>query len=472
MRDRQWEDTTRLDAVTVRKESLGEPMEYPLSASAREVVPDCDPHRDPGISWERTFSAGRLAAGAPETLRTFLVQPFWLQLESVGQYVTYSRTFHSVPMEARTQPAPRETHTMDATDPMSRAATADAPRVVVVVLNWNGRVDTLACLASLTAVDYPNWEVIVVDNGSEDGSVDAVRKAHPAVAVIESAENLGFAGGNNLGIDVALQRAADFILLLNNDTTVAPDLLSVFVRVAHDRPDAGALSGKIYFMNDPQRLWYAGTRWNRSGAAFEHVGQGVVDGGDCFEQVCETDYACGCAMFLRASAVRAIGPLDERFFLLFEETDWCFRAKRAGFRSLFVPGARLWHRVSASLGGRGVPLYEYFYARNRLLWAEMHLPRARRAAVWLNTLGTISSLAKVVDIIHQLVTGRCGPRQAYWEIIASSRTWRHDLRDPGARLVKRARLQGVRDYLAGRFGNCPSWIRAAGLRGGATAREQ
>jgi hypothetical protein len=176
-------------------------------------------------------------------------------------------------------------------------------------------------------------------------------------------------------------------------------------------------------------------------------------------------------MFLRASTVRAIGPLDERFFLLFEETDWCFRAKRAGFRSLFVPGARLWHRVSASLGGRGVPLYEYFYARNRLLWAGMHLPRGRRAAVWLSTLGTISWLARIADVAGQLMTGRCGVRQAYWQIIASASAWRRGLRDPAARLVKRARLQGVRDYLAGRFGNCPTWIRAAGLRGGVATRK-
>jgi len=367
-------------------------------------------------------------------------------------------------MEAGSQPTQRQTHTVDAADPTSRAATPDAPKVVVVVLSWNGRTDTLACLDSLTAIDYPNWEVIVVDNGSEDGSVDAVRKAHPAVTVIESAENLGFAGGNNLGIQAALHRAADFILLLNNDTIVAPDLLGAFVASARDHPDAAALSGKIYFLSDPQRPWYAGVRWNPSDAAFEHVGQGVVDSGDCFEQVRETDYACGCAMFLRASTVRAIGPLDERFFLLFEDTDWCFRAKGAGFRCLFVPRARLWHRVSASLGGPGVPLFEYFYARNRLLWAEMHLGPGRRTAVWLNTLGTISSLARVADLVGQLLTGRCRAKQAYWELFTAAREWRRDRRDPRARLIKRARLQGIRDYLARRFGNCPSWIRAAGLR--------
>ena len=348
---------------------------------------------------------------------------------------------------------------------MSTVTTSDLPKVVVVVLNWNGRMDTLACLDSLADVTYPNWEVIVVDNGSEDGSVEAIRKAHPAATVIESAENLGFAGGNNLGLEAALRRSADFILLLNNDTIVAPDVLSAFVTAAREHPDAGAYSGRIYFLSDPQRLWYAGTRWSPPDAAFEHIGQGVVDGGNSFEEVRETDYACGCAMFLRASAVRGIGPLDERFFLLFEETDWCSRAKRAGLRSLFVPQARLWHRVSAALGGRGVPLYEYFYTRNRLLYARMHLGRGRRAAVWLNTVGTISALGRIMDVACQLLTGRCRARQASWAVAAAVSEWRKNRRDPGGRLANRARLQGIRDYLAGRFGNCPSWVRAASTRG-------
>src|ERR1700730_11710283 len=103
--------------------------------------------------------------------------------------------------------------------------TGDAPRVVVVVLTWNGRDDTLLCLESLQGVDYPNWEVLVVDNGSEDGSVDAIHGDYPEIVVIETGKNSGYAGGNNVGIESALRRGAEFILLLNNDTTVAPDML-------------------------------------------------------------------------------------------------------------------------------------------------------------------------------------------------------------------------------------------------------
>jgi GT2 family glycosyltransferase len=347
---------------------------------------------------------------------------------------------------------------------MRRILADGSPRVAVVVLSWNGRDDTLECLASLRAVDYPNWEVLVVDNGSKDDSVDGIRKRYPEVLLIEAGRNLGFAGGNNVGLHAALERGAEFIVLLNNDTTVAPDLLRELVRAAHVYPDAGVLSAKICFRNDPRRIWYAGTRWDLTSAAFQHVGQGAMDDGTDFERIGDTEYACGCAMFLRASVVRAIGPLDERFFLLFEDTDWCFRARKAGYRCLFVPRARVWHRVSASLGGQGLPMFEYFYVRNRLLWAEKHVPVSRRIAVWLNTLGTMSSAMHVIDALCQLLLGRYSPRQLYWEIRLAVKEWCRGLGKPGTDLLQRARRQGVLDYLARRFGDCPMWLRAASVR--------
>jgi GT2 family glycosyltransferase len=352
---------------------------------------------------------------------------------------------------------------------MSVTATRGDPKVAVIVLNWNGREDTLRCLESLQAVEYPNWEVLVVDNGSEDGSLDAIRERHPEAMVIEAGRNLGFAGGNNLGIEAALRRGAEFVLVLNNDTTVAPDLLRAFVRAAREHPDAGVFAAKIYFLKDPQRLWYAGARWNSMSAAFEHVGQGVLDTGADFEQVRDTDYACGCAMLLRAPAVQAVGMLDERFFLLFEETDWCFRAREAGFRCLFVPGAKVWHRVSSSFGGGRSILYEYFLFRNRLLWAERHLSLRWRMAVWASTLGVLCPPLRVVGAVWQFLYGRCGPRQAYWEGRARAKEWLDGLREPGGRMVRRARWRALKDYLTRRFGDCPAWVRAAADRARPTA---
>lgn len=331
----------------------------------------------------------------------------------------------------------------------------------MIVLTWNGRKDTLACLESLQAVDYPNWEVLVVDNGSEDGTVDAVRKASPGVTVIETGSNLGFTGGNNVGIEAALGRGAAFILLLNNDTVVAPDLLHAFVRTAEQYPDAGVFGAKIYFLNDPKRLWYGGARWS-SGAllSFENLGSGVLDNGKDFEEVRDTPWVTGCALFFRPGVVTAVGMLDDRFFLVYEEVDWCFRAQRAGFRCLFVPEAKVWHRVSSSFGGRSL-VYEYFELRNLLLWAEKNLNVRARMRVWAYTMRLLCPfMVTIGGILWGLIRSRHGLKQAYWEIRARGKEWWEERSKPGIRSLKRVQWRAVGDYLVRRFGNCPGSIRA------------
>jgi len=331
------------------------------------------------------------------------------------------------------------------------------PKIAVVVLNWNGRADTLDCLESLKAVDYPNWDVLVVDNGSEDDSVEAIRKNHPEIPIIETGKNLGFAGGNNRGIQEALRRDAEFVLVLNNDTVVASDLLRRLARSAAEYPDAAALGPTIYYSGDPGRVWYAGARWRRDKAAFEHIGQGGVESGVELARVRETEYVCGCAMFLRASALRQVGLFDPTFFLLFEETDWCFRARQSGYRSLVVPDARVWHKVSGSFGGRHSPLYEYFYTRNILLWAKRYLGKNDRLRVWYRTwMDAAEPWSDLAGTILGLVRGNGGLRHVYW---AARRCLREDSAGGAARERIRARRVGLRDYLLGRFGDCPPEVR-------------
>jgi hypothetical protein len=341
----------------------------------------------------------------------------------------------------------------------------------VVVLNWNGREDTLRCLESLHAVEYENWEIIVVDNDSADGSVEAIRQDY-RVVVIETGANLGFTGGNNVGITVALEKKAEFVLLLNNDTIVAPDILSVLVAASESHPDGGVFGAKIYYLDHTKRLWYAGAHWRATWAGFEHVGQGRIDNGIDFEEIQDTAYASGCAMFLRASAIRKIGMLDPRFFLLFEEVEWCSRAMKAGFRCLLVPSAKVWHRVSASFGDRTGPLYEYFWIRNRLLWAELHLPFRHRMAVWVDTVGMLFPPWALVHVAWHALRGRYNLKQAYWEVLIKGKEIVRWLLDPGARVVSRARRQGVWDYLTRRFGDCPAWIRTARRRPSDLARQR
>lgn len=335
---------------------------------------------------------------------------------------------------------------MTKSDPGLCACTPE-PLVAIVILNWNGREDTLACLASLSSLSYANVELIVVDNGSMDGSATAIRAAHPTVDVIEAGLNLGFSAGNNVGIYRALERGADFVLLLNNDTEVAPDLVDAFLAAARRHPQAGAFAGRIYFHAEPRCIWYAGTAWNSKAACFEHLGEGIVDDGSSFAIESETAYACGCAMFVSSARLRELGLLDESYFLYFEETDWCFRARSAGYPSIYVPGARLWHKVSASVGGEGSPLMLYFTTRNRLLWARRYGSAAQRWAVWRATLSALWRRFVVPVGRRYGVAGR-GARAWWWQIRSA---WR----DPRSRAL----LLGVRDYILHRFGDCPAIVR-------------
>lgn len=325
--------------------------------------------------------------------------------------------------------------------------TKQLPPIAIVVLNWNGRDDTLACLSSVGKIAYPNFRVIVVDNGSADDSVAAIRAAFPDVEIIETGRNLGFAGGNNVGIRRALAQSADYVLLLNNDTEVDPGILSAFVAAAERFPDAGVFSGKIYYHAEPNRIWYAGGQWNPKNARFDLVGEGLLDNGINYSNTCETGYACGCAFFLPAGRLREIGLLDEDFFLYFEETDWCFRAKAAGHSSNFVPDAKLWHKVSVSFGGEGSPLALYFITRNRLLWARRHAGFWTRLRVyWMATW----------SLFARFGGGLAGRRMADTFTL---RRWKWSVLDAFADPQNLAFYLGFRDFWLGRFGNCPERVR-------------
>jgi GT2 family glycosyltransferase len=324
------------------------------------------------------------------------------------------------------------------------------PSVVIVVLNWNGRDDTLECLRSLAAVSYGNFAVIVVDNGSVDGSVPAIRQRFPEVAVVETGKNLGYAGGNNAGIRAALEKGVEFILLLNNDTIVAPDILDEFVAAAHRFPNAAALGGKIYRYEDMERIWWADAHWVEEEGSFVCPSEGALDSAGAEDSATDTDYTCGCAMFMRAALIREVGLLDAQYFLTFEETDWCFRVRRLGYHCLVISNAKIWHKGSASFKGGESPLYSYFFTRNRLLFAERHLRGRARAIVWQKTAGQFAAWA----VAPLRVTG-AGWKRRYWAL----RAWLCHLDSwwsaPGFRATRLA----IRDYLLRRFGDCPPVLR-------------
>jgi GT2 family glycosyltransferase len=265
-----------------------------------------------------------------------------------------------------------------------------------VVVSWNGREDTLACLASLGALP-----VVCVDNGSTDGSPAAIRERFPHVELLETGVNLGFAGGNNVGIRRALERGADWVLLLNNDATMDPGLPAALARAAAARPDAGVLACKVLFADRPDTIWYAGGRFDTLlGYHGRTTGFGRRDDGR-YDDLRDVDRATGAAMAVSRDAIARAGLLDEELFAYVEDVDWGLRIRRAGLAVVFVPDARAWHRVSASTGGAASPTSLYYDTRNTIHVCERHRPLPRGLTGLRRTVVVLTHLAQAALHPHR-----------------------------------------------------------------------
>jgi GT2 family glycosyltransferase len=241
--------------------------------------------------------------------------------------------------------------------------------LVAVVVNWNGGDDTLAALESLHGVP-----AICVDNGSKDGSATAVAERLPDVELVRTGANLGFAAGSNVGIRRALERGADWVLLLNNDAVAEPGLRDALAAAAAARPDAGLLACKILFA-DGVAVQYAGASFN---ARLGYSGRVETAGRDELRDVGRAD---GAALAVSRPALERAGMLDESLFMYVEDVEWSLRIRRAGFAVVFVPGARVRHKGAAASGGRSSTTNVYYDTRNTIVVSERHepLPRGLRA---------------------------------------------------------------------------------------------
>ena len=239
------------------------------------------------------------------------------------------------------------------------------PKVFIIILNWNGLKDTLECLESVFKLDYPNFEVIVVDNGSTDNSVEVIRKAYPQVILIENKKNLGYAEGNNVGIRYALKHGADYVWLLNNDTVVDADALKNLVKVAEKNENVGILGSKIYYYDKPNIICFAGATIDWEKGTSPHIGDGEIDKGQ-YDAIKEVDRVTGCSMLVKKEVCETIGLLDENFFLYVEEVDWCVRAKKAGFKCMIVPDSKVYHKISISVKKISNFYKTYYMNRNFL----------------------------------------------------------------------------------------------------------
>jgi GT2 family glycosyltransferase len=240
------------------------------------------------------------------------------------------------------------------------------PRISCIVLNWNGWQNTIECLDALKHCTYPQMTVIVVDNGSIDDSASKIRIAHPDVLVLKSEKNLGFAGGNNIGIRVALTQDADYIWLLNNDTKPAPDALSALVAKALTDHRIGAVASICYYADSPAivQAW-AGARVNL------WIGYGrnstTPRNDDWFHSL------YGASMLIRRAAIDDAGLLDEGFFLYWEETEYCLRLRKKGWRLAAAPDSRILHKLGASTKGNSL-IHDRYFTASGLRILQLHSP--------------------------------------------------------------------------------------------------
>ena len=240
-------------------------------------------------------------------------------------------------------------------------------RVAIIILNWNQEADTVECLTSLKALKYENYEIILVDNGSHDGSPDILQKQFPNIKMIRNPKNLGFVGGNNVGIKETLKTGADYILLLNNDTVVEPDFLSLLVQTMENDKTVGVVSPKIMFYHDRKKIWFVGGNYLPIIRKTNHKHYGEVDCGQV-KKITDVAWVSGCCMLIKREVVEKVGLFDPDYFNNYEDVDFCERAKVAGYKIMLVPQAKIYHKFAASMGGKFSPYYTYYRTRNNLLF--------------------------------------------------------------------------------------------------------
>jgi GT2 family glycosyltransferase len=245
------------------------------------------------------------------------------------------------------------------------------PKVFVLTLNWNGKSWLGDCLSSVLAMDYPNFKVVVIDNGSTDESVEFVKELFPSVHLVLNGKNLGYARGFNRGLEYAYAQGTDYFLIMNNDTIIDKHALSALVETALTQEKAGFVTGKVYFYDQPDTFQTVGKKehpilWNGP-----HIGAGEKDK-EQYEKVEERIFLDDVFTLVSKQLYEEVGGYDSQFFLEAEEYDWQARAKKMGWRFYYTPRAKLWHRVSMSMGGRGNVIAHYFDIRNTIIVMILH----------------------------------------------------------------------------------------------------
>ncbi len=292
--------------------------------------------------------------------------------------------------------------------------------VGIIILNYNQKSDTIACLQSLQKMQHQNinLNLFLIDNASTDDISEVISRKFPEVNLIVNDRNFGFSKGNNIGIKASLLYKSDFVFILNNDTFVSRDLIVELIGAAEKYPKGGIFSPKIFFAKGYEThnerykkaelgkvLWYAGGKMDWKNVLGTHRGVDEVDQGQ-YEEIARVSYASGCAMMIRREVIDNIGMFDEKFFLYYEDVDFCERARKKGWEVFYIPKAYLWHKNAHSSGGTGSTMQDYYITRNRLLIGMRYAPWQTKLALFreaanLLVRGTAAQKQAVGDFLRK-----------------------------------------------------------------------
>ncbi len=298
-------------------------------------------------------------------------------------------------------------HLADNADP-APAWQATLPLAIIIV-NWNGRDVLGDCFASLSETNYPDRRLVMVDNGSQDDSVAWTQMHHPEVEIIETGENLRWAGGNNVGLRHLRQEGFNgHILLLNNDTIVPQGSLSRLVRALEEDPQAWLATPRICYAADPARAWYDGGIVGSWTGWVHHDGIRQLTG-NLNPNLRYVDYATGCAMLLGPDVLEKVGELDEDFFFYGEDADYSLRVTALGGHIVHVPRSLVLHKVSASLKGDS-PRKSWLRTRSHIRLLRKHWPARSWPVLVITQLAFLSG-----HTVWNLWHGRLGSALALWQ---------------------------------------------------------
>lgn len=239
-------------------------------------------------------------------------------------------------------------------------------KVGIVLVNYNGGNFQNECVRSIKEMDYSNYTIIVVDNDSKDNSIEKLKNEFDDIVIIETGENCGVAKGNNIGIKKAIELNCEYILLLNNDTEVDPEMLSKMMKKASDKM---MVTCKMYYYNPNNVIWCAGGMINWNKAITLHFGEDEVDNGQ-YDESKIVEYTPTCCLLIHKSIFNDVGFMDENYFMYYDDTDFIARCNKKGYSVWYESTAKLWHKVSSSSGGKTSSISTYYGERNRLYFIE------------------------------------------------------------------------------------------------------